>query len=171
MRLTKAVKAAVWDRDDNTCQRCGVRPNYPHAMLRVEVTGPQPAQGVDLAHLATVCRECRDASERAKGRPSEKVRNAIFLRDRLVCQLCGCACRNHEDLHERRGANWRPRQGADLTKAAGVLLLVPRAQGGAFTPDNLVTACKSCCSRKADSAMDAYQARVVSASDWEEIRL
>lgn len=137
----------------------------------VEVTGPQPSQGVDLARLATLCRGCRDAAGRAKGRPSEKVRNAIFLRDRLICQLCGCVCRTHEDLHERHRASWRPRPGADLTKAAGVLLLVPRAQGGDFTRENLVTACKRCSSRKADSAMDAYQMRVIAASDWEETRL
>ncbi len=85
---------------------------------------------------------------RRKRRENTMKRVRIYIRDRYCCQYCG----DH-------------RQAKDLTLDH----ILPKAQGGATTPQNLVSACKKCNQRKGNRTPE--QARMPLLTSQKLLRL
>ena len=85
---------------------------------------------------------------RRKRRENTMKRVRIYIRDRYCCQYCG------EQKHAK-----------DLTLDH----ILPRAQGGATTPQNLVSACKKCNQRKGNRTPE--QARMPLLTSQKLLRL
>ena len=96
------------------CPECGT-----HRVAR-------PAGDLELSPNEAAAAQC-DAHIHEPDRPNRstippRVRREVFTRDQHRCRRRGCGHTRHLHLHH----------------------LVPRAQGGANTPDNLVTLCAGC---------------------------
>lgn len=103
--------------------------------------------------------------------PSPALRQRVLARDDMVCQLCNRACLTHAEIFGPRGRRSKPLAGRDIKAEAGVLLLIPRAQGGRADISNLVTACRGCSSSKGARDMDGWRAAIIRRYDWEDTRL
>lgn len=106
-------------------------------------------------------------------RPSPATRRGVLARDGMVCQLCDRRCRTRGEIfgHGAHGSRPTALPGEDPLAEAGVLLLLPRGEGGTLDISNLVTACRGCSSSKGGRTVDRWRAAILRRWDWEETRL